>query len=166
MWTSSSSSLVQPRPRSSLRSMDSTPWSHMSLQMGRTCATRRLSRLWQEACAKELYKVDNAEFVGAFGAVDLDGFPIIKTYGFLLNCPKIARALDRRLSPQERQVCKPLEGANVTSSQVYPDDLVHAILRALRKTAQLLSPGVLMKLHRCLLALPNLWTTMMPGDNS
>ncbi|CAK8996955.1 Copia protein (Gag-int-pol protein) [Cleaved into: Copia VLP protein, partial [Durusdinium trenchii] len=40
-------------------------------------------------------KVDNAEFVGAFGAVDLDGFPIIKTYGFLLNCPKIARALDR-----------------------------------------------------------------------
>ena len=103
------------------------------------------SRLWQEACVKELYKVDNTEFVncdgGAFGAVDLDGFPIIKTYGFLLNCPKIARALDRRLSPQERQVCKPLEGANVTASQVYPDDLVHAILRALRKTAQLLSPG-------------------------
>ncbi|CAK9028994.1 unnamed protein product [Durusdinium trenchii] len=108
------------------------------------------SRLWQEACVKELYKVDNTEFVncdgGAFGAVDLDGFPIIKTYGFLLNCPKIARALDRRLSPQERQVCKPLEGANVTASQVYPDDLVHAILRALRKTANTFTGGTVRSL--------------------
>ena len=103
------------------------------------------SRLWDEECLKELQDLPDAQLVladgGAFGATDLDGFPIIKTYKFLVNSPVIAHLLHRRLSSQERQVCKPLEGANVTASQVYPDALVRAVLKGLKQEARRLCPS-------------------------
>ena len=77
---------------------------------------------------------------GAFGATDKDGFPIIKTHKFLVNSPALAQLLHRRLNAQERQMCKPLEGINVTNSQVYPDELVRTILRFVKQEAKKLSP--------------------------
>ena len=102
-------------------------------------------RIWDEACVAELCELPGAQVVtadaGAFGAVDRDGFPIIKTHKFVLNNSIIAQALHRRLTAQERQVCRPLEGINVTLSQEYPDDMVRAILRALKQIAKNLCPN-------------------------
>ena len=50
--------------------------------------------IWDEACGAELSELPGAQVVvadaGAFGAVDLDGFPIIKTHKFILNNSNMA----------------------------------------------------------------------------
>ena len=102
-------------------------------------------RIWDEACVAELCDLPDAQVVvadaGAFGAVDRDGFPIITTHKIVLNYSNMAQALHRRLTAQERQVCRPLEGINVTLLQEYPDDMVRAILRALKQLAKKLCPN-------------------------
>jgi hypothetical protein len=114
-------------------------------------------RIWDEPCVQELNDLPGALTVtadaGAFGATDRDGHPIIKPHKFIVNSSEIAQVLHRRLSAQERQVCKPLEGINVTLSQEYPDDMVRAILRALKKLARALSPNRF-DLHQVCVAQP------------
>ena len=102
-------------------------------------------RIWDEPCVIKLAQLPGVVEVlcdaGAFGAADRDGFPIIKTHKFLTNSPILASSLHRRLSAQERQVCKPLEGINVTGSQEYPDAMVRSILRALKDHARQVTPN-------------------------
>lgn len=102
-------------------------------------------RIWDEPCVIKLAQLPGVVEVlcdaGAFGAADRDGFPIIKTHKFLTNSPILASSLHRRLSAQERQVCKPLEGINVTRSQEYPDAMVRSILRALKDHARQVTPN-------------------------
>ncbi|CAJ1438516.1 unnamed protein product [Effrenium voratum] len=91
------------------------------------------SRFWEEKAVKELISMENMILVdcdaGAFGGKDLDGYDIIKTYRFLTNSQDIA---DRE--------CRPLEGKNVTFSQVYPDKLVDAIMKGLQAEARRRAP--------------------------
>lgn len=98
------------------------------------------SRIWTEEAVQRLARLCGVTTVlcdgGVFGATDRDNCPIIKTYKFMVNDTELAQALHRRLSPQERQVCRPLEGVHVTNSQVYPDELVRTILKVLKKKAQ------------------------------
>eukprot|EP00435_Cladocopium_sp_Y103_P048026 s386_g14.t1 len=105
------------------------------------------SRLWDEPCVTELMDLPDAQLVtldaGAFGATDKDGFPIIKTHKFLVhkflvNSPALAQALHRRLSAQECQVCKPLEGINALV------DVDHRALRCKVKTRTELLEKVLL----------------------
>ena len=103
------------------------------------------SRIWDEPEVQDLADMPGVESVlcdgGAFGATDKDGFPIIKTYRIMVNSPILAQALNRRLSREERQACKPLEGTNVTNSQIYPaDDMVRVILKAVKAEAKKQSP--------------------------
>ena len=98
------------------------------------------SRFWEEKAVKELISMENMILVdcdaGAFGGKDLDGYDIIKTYRFLTNSQDIADRVNKRLNQAERQECRPLEGKNVTFSQVYPDKLVDAIMKGLQAEAR------------------------------
>lgn len=98
------------------------------------------SRLWEEPAVQQLQdNPDNKVVIldaGAFGATDRQGHPIIKTFKIYTNSNEIAKELDRRLSPEEKKLCKPLEGQNVTNSQEYPDEMVKAILRGLKREAR------------------------------
>ena len=68
---------------------------------------------------------------GAFGA-EINGDPIIKTMRWIGNQPGLDQALHRRLSPLERQYCKPIEGKMTRPSQAYPVLLCRTILQELR----------------------------------
>ena len=98
------------------------------------------SRLWEEPAVQQLQNNPDNKVVildaGAFGATDRQGHPIIKTFKIYTNSNEIAKELDRRLSPEEKKLCKPLEGQNVTNSQEYPDAMVKAILRGLKREAR------------------------------
>lgn len=127
------------------------------------------SRIWEEESVRWLADQPGVEIVltdgGALGAVDRDNYPIIKTYKFMLNNGKIAQALRRCLSAQERQVCRPLEGIHVTESQVYPDNLVKAILSALKKEAKTWSPHRFDDLYTTSTS-DSPWKTMNAGERS
>ncbi|CAJ1340013.1 unnamed protein product, partial [Effrenium voratum] len=102
------------------------------------------SRFWEEKAVKELISMGNMILVdcdaGAFGGKDLDGYDIIKTYRFLTNSQDIADRVNKRLNQAKRQECRPLEGKNVTFSQVYPDKLVDAIMKGLQAEARRRAP--------------------------
>ena len=71
---------------------------------------------------------------------DLQGNPVIKTFKLLTNSAEIATEQDKRLTPEQKLYCEPLEGRNVTHSQEYPVKMVRAILRGLTREAKRRSP--------------------------
>ena len=77
---------------------------------------------------------------GAFGGKDSDGQPILKTFKVLTNNQTLAEALGVRLTSEEREWCRPLEGQRVTDSQVYPEKMVRTMLRVLRAEARSRDP--------------------------
>ena len=97
------------------------------------------SRVWEEKSVRSLEALaDNIKVechAGAFGATDVDGNPICKPYGIYTNSKELAERLARRLTPEEKAVCKPLEAKHVTNSQVYPLRMVDAVLRGLQAEA-------------------------------
>ena len=78
------------------------------------------SRFWEEKAVKELISMENMILVdcdaGAFGGKDLDGYDIIKTYGFLTNSQDIAGRVNKRTTGmptprlQERHLLAGLPG--------------------------------------------------------
>ena len=102
------------------------------------------SRLWEEPEVEELSNHPDNYVVlcdaGAFGGKDSDGQPILKTFKVLTNNQTLAEALGVRLTSEEREWCRPLEGQRVTDSQVYPEKMVRAMLRVLRAEARLRDP--------------------------
>lgn len=48
--------------------------------------------------------------------------------------------LAKRLTPEERKQCVPLEGKETTYSQVYPERLAHAILKGVRRVVRHYDP--------------------------
>ena len=102
------------------------------------------SRIWQEPEVLWLQNhPDNYTVLcdaGFFDAKDVDGYAIIKTYKILTNHKELAEALHKRLTPEEKSQCRPLEGQRVTDSQVYPEKMVRAMLRVLRDEARRRDP--------------------------
>ena len=102
------------------------------------------SRIWQESEVLWLQNhPDNYTVLcdaGFFDGKDADGFPIIKTYKILTNHKELAEALHKRLTPEQKAECRPLEGQRVTDSQVYPEKMVRTMLRVLRDEARRRNP--------------------------
>ena len=102
------------------------------------------SRLWEEPEVEELANHPDNYVVlcdaGAFGGKDSDGQPILKTFKVLTNNQTLAEALGARLTSEEREWCRPLEGQRVTDSQVYPAKMVRTMLRVLRAEARSRDP--------------------------
>ena len=94
---------------------------------------------------------------GAFGAF-IDGNPVIKTFRLLTNLPDLDQKLQRRLSPEERAQCKPIEGAATRASQEYPEEMCRALLQHLREVARQATPSRFCDTHQ---ALP----VQMPTDD-
>ena len=76
---------------------------------------------------------------GAWGA-EIDGQMIIKPMRFVGNLPGLDEVIHKRLSEHERQWCQPIQGTMTKKSQEYPDALVDAILKHLRKAIQQMEP--------------------------
>ena len=116
------------------------------------------SRIWEEPSVQQLQKnPDNKVVVldaGAFGAMDRHGYPIIKTFK-IYTSSEVARELDRRLSPEERKQCRPLEGQRVTDSQEYPDEMVRSLLRGLRREARARNCARFERVHSVFYAQPS-----------
>ena len=116
------------------------------------------SRLWEEKAVKRLAShSDNIRVVadaGAFGARDVDGYMIHKPHVFYTNSALIATALNRRMCPEERAMCRALQAHHVTNSQVYPDRMVRSILQALRQEALQRDPHRFQEVHAVLYARP------------
>lgn len=101
------------------------------------------SRLWTLKEILQLLDLPQTWLVtldtGAFGA-NIDGNPIIKPMNFLGNIPHLDQEMCRRLDAEERLQCTPIQGVMTKRSQEYPDDLVHLILKHLRKAIHLREP--------------------------
>ena len=76
---------------------------------------------------------------GAYGG-QVHGHPIAKPMTFLGNIPELDEVINRRLTPEERKLCIPIEGSMTRPSQEYPDQLVSTILRHLKKIVQRREP--------------------------
>ena len=98
------------------------------------------SALWREPRVAQELTASNATAAiaesGAFGGTNTRGDPILKRYQFASNHEWLVEPLAKRLTPEERQQCVPLEGKDATASQVYPDRLAHAILQGIRRVAR------------------------------
>eukprot|EP00435_Cladocopium_sp_Y103_P064558 s670_g26.t1 len=77
---------------------------------------------------------------GAYGGKNSKGDMIKKTFKFASNNPKLLQYLTKVLSAEERALCVPLEGKEVTLSQHYPYDLVTAILKGIKHVAKEINP--------------------------
>ena len=102
------------------------------------------SRLWQQA---EVVEVINTPGVcsstchsGAYAAETADGRPIKKSLRFLGNEPEMMVQLGRTLSSRDLLYCKPLQGADTTASQVYPDALAYEIVKSLHQVLRQRDP--------------------------
>lgn len=73
---------------------------------------------------------------GAYGQVDSKGNLVRKGFRFVGNCPRVLEKLCRKLSADERSMCKPLEGKETTLSEEYPHDMVLEILKGIKLTAK------------------------------
>lgn len=98
------------------------------------------SDLWKEPRVAEQLEAFNATAViaesGAFGGTNSKGQRILKRYQFASNHEWLVEPLAKRLTPEERKQCVPLEGKETTYSQVYPERLAHAILRGVRRVVR------------------------------
>ena len=98
------------------------------------------SRLWLEPEVQQLMELPGVQQVechgGAYGQVDSKGNLVRKGFRFVGNCPRVLERLGRKLSADERSMCKPLEGKETTLSEEYPHEMVLEILKGIKKTAQ------------------------------
>ena len=86
---------------------------------------------------------------GAFGAT-IKGKPVIKTFKLLTNLPDLDQALLRRLAPEDRALCTPIEGSATRASQEYPEEMCRALLLHLRGVARTFDPARFGELHQAL----------------
>ena len=86
---------------------------------------------------------------GAFGAT-IKGNPVIKTFKLLTNLPDLDQALLRRLAPEDRALCAPIEGSATRASQEYPEEMCRALLLHLRGVARTFDPARFGELHQAL----------------
>ena len=102
------------------------------------------SRIWSEESVLEMLEYTNGQIVkchsGAYGGKNSKGQPIKKTFQFASNNPMLLEFLTKKLSAEQLALCAPLEGKEVTLSQHYPMGLVQAILKGIKKVAQLRNP--------------------------
>ena len=103
------------------------------------------SRLWEQECVVKTLEKTGAHtsdcHSGAYGGRDSQGNPIIKSFRFASNNKVLIEMLGQKLTQEQKQLCKPLEGKEVTNSQVYPEGLVTAILKGVKKVAQARNPS-------------------------
>ena len=76
---------------------------------------------------------------GAFGA-EVDGHMIAKPMMFMGNVPGLAQVINKRLTPEQKLYCTPIQGRLTTASGEYPDGLVHTILEHIAKVVKLREP--------------------------
>lgn len=102
------------------------------------------SRIWDEDAVVNMLNATGGQKVkcdsGAYGGTNSKGDRIKKTYKFASNNPKLLQYLTKVLSAEERALCVPLEGKEVTLSQHYPYDLVTAILKGIKHVAKEMNP--------------------------
>ena len=103
------------------------------------------SRLWTQQCVENMIAYTGGQAVtchaGAYGGTNSKGQLIKKTYQFVSNNSLLLEFLCKKLDPLQLQQCVPLEGKEVTLSQHYPEGLVHAILKGIKKVARLKDPA-------------------------
>ncbi len=97
-------------------------------------------RLWQEECIQKLAQLPNVDTAvchgGAYGMVNSKGQMVRKSFRFMGNCPQVLQRLRQKLSPEQLKQCAPIEGSETTPSQVYPPDMVKAIILGARDLAK------------------------------
>ena len=105
------------------------------------------SELWQQPQVVRLASLPGVySFVldsGAFGG-QVQGHDIIKPFKIMTDFPGLRDVLERRLTPEERSNCTPIEGSltSVTSgSQAYPEQMCRAILGHLREYVKAQQPA-------------------------
>ena len=76
---------------------------------------------------------------GAFGA-EIDGHMIAKPMMFMGNVPGLGQVINKRLTPEQKVYCTPVQGKLTTASGEYPDALVRIILDHLQKIIKLREP--------------------------
>ena len=76
---------------------------------------------------------------GVFGLM-VHGHHVAKPITFIGNIPGLDEQLSRRLLPEQRQQCTPIQGKLTRASQAYPEELCRTILEALRRVARELQP--------------------------
>ena len=115
------------------------------------------SRLWSLPIIQEILKMPGVWSVvldtGAWGA-EIDGQMIIKSMRSVGNLPELDQVIEKRLDQQQRQWCQPIQDQMTKKSQEYPDALVHAILRHLRRVVQRLQPSRFNLYHAFAVAQP------------
>ena len=98
------------------------------------------SRIWDEEDVLNMLHATGGQIVkcdsGAYGGTNSKGNMIKKTFKFASNNPKLLQFLTKVLTAEERALCVPLEGKEVTLSQHYPYDLVTAILKGIKLVAK------------------------------
>lgn len=103
------------------------------------------SRIWSEESVLNMLNYTNGHIVkchsGAYGGKNSKGELIKKTFQFASNNLTILEFLTRKLDSDQLSQCVPLEGKEVTLSQHYPEGLVHAILKGIKKVARLKNPS-------------------------
>ena len=124
------------------------------------------SRIWSEESVLEMLEYTNGQIVkchsGAYGGKNSKGQPIKKTFQFASNNPMLLEFLTKKLSAEQLALCVPLEGKEVTLSQHYPMGLVQAILKGIKKVAQLRTHAVSSP-SKSWLVFPRPWMTSRAG---
>ena len=74
------------------------------------------------------FVLDSGEFGG-----QVQGHDIIKPFKIMTDFPGLRDVLERRLTPEERSNCAPIEGSLTSGSQAYPEQMCRTILGHLRE---------------------------------
>ena len=102
------------------------------------------SRLWSHEVFRVLADLPGANMtkchLGAYGAETLSSEPIRKPVQLLSNLPGLNDTLANKLSATDLLYCKPLQGKEVTRSQIYPDAFVRQLLLQVRGWIQQQQP--------------------------
>ena len=102
------------------------------------------SELWQQPQVVRLASLPGVySFVldsGAFGG-QVQGHDIIKPFKIMTDFPGLRDVLERRLTPEERSNCTPIEGSLTSGSQAYPEQMCRAILGHLRECVKTQQPA-------------------------
>ena len=102
------------------------------------------SELWQQPHVVRLaglpgvysFVLDSGEFGG-----QVQGHDIIKPFKIMTDFPGLRDVLERRLTPEERSNCAPIEGSLTSGSQAYPEQMCRTILGHLREYVKTQQPA-------------------------
>ena len=98
------------------------------------------SRLWQEECIQQISQLPNVETAvchgGAYGMTNSKHQLVKKSFRFMGNCEPILRRLRKKLDAELLKQCVPIEGSETTATQVYPPEMVKAIILGARELAK------------------------------